>query len=309
MSRILHKLSAKGIESVSHDGKDFKLFDGGGLFLHVQKSGKYWRLKYRYTGKEKILSLGVYPEVTLSEARKKKNEAREILSKGIDPKEFKETKLRKQISTASNTFQAIALEWYKEFYQHKVTKGHAKSNLDRLEKYIFPQLGNRPISEITAPELLAVLKVLEKKGILETALRVKSLCGQIFRYAIATARASRDPASDLKGVLRTPEEKHHPAIIDPKEIGQLLEALDCYSGYPSTCSALRLAPLLFVRPGELRQAKWKDFDLDSAIWNYQPSKGGLPFEFPLSTQAIQILKEHFYITGDGEYVFPSVRSR
>lgn len=308
MSRTLNKLTARTVESASYNGKDQKLFDGGGLYLLVIKSGKYWRLKYRYSNKEKNLALGVYPLISLAEARKLRDENRKLLAQGLDPTAHKKAKIRQRDITESNTFKAIALEWHKEVHSHKVVKSHAKGNLDRLTKYVFPKLGHFPITEITAPQLLAVLRELEKRGILETVSRVKSLCSQVFRYAISTERATRDPASDLKGALKTPEEKHHPAIIDPKEIGQLLRAIESYKGHPSTSIALRLAPLLFVRPGELRQALWKDFDLDAGIWNYTPSKNGLPFEFPLPRQAIQLLKEQKVISGNSKYIFPSVRS-
>ncbi len=309
MAQALNKLTVKGLESSSHKGKDFKLSDGGGLYLLVQKSGKYWRQKYRIDGKEKVLALGVYPQVGLAEARKKRDEHRKVISEGIDPKAKKESDVRAQQRLSSNTFKAIALEWYSDLYSQKVSKGHAKTTHDRLIKYIFPKLGDCPIAEISAPDLLAVLRELENKGILETASRVRNICTQVFRYAIATERASRNPAEDLKGILKTPKEKHLPAITDPKEIAELLRVIEYHSGHSCSTTALKLAPYLFVRPGELRQAEWKDFDLEKAIWHYKPSKNGLPFEYPLSRQVVQILKEHHHITGDSKYLFHSVRTK
>jgi len=308
MSRALNKLTDTAVRKAKFEGSPRKIADGGGLYLHVQEKGKYWRQKYRYGGKEGLLSLGVFPTVTLKEARVKREENKKWLAEGIDPRAAKRKQAREQRISDSNTFKSIAIEWHEEVHLHKVSEDHAKSCLDRLRKYIFPKLGEQPIADISAPELLEVLRTLEKRGVLETVSRVKSLCSQVFRYAIATERATRNPASELTGALKTPKEKHHPAIIDPKEIGPLLKAIDGYDGHPTVHNALRVAPYLFVRPGELRNARWEDFDLEKAVWNFKPSKKGLPFEFPLSKQIIEILKEQKQICGNSPYVFPSTRS-
>ncbi|MBP9838905.1 MAG: integrase arm-type DNA-binding domain-containing protein, partial [Proteobacteria bacterium] len=309
MAGAINKLTVKGIDSIKHDGKDVKLFDGAGLYLHIQKSGKYWRLKYRFQEKEKTLALGVYPQVSLAEVREKREQSKKLIAQGIDPILDKKQKIRSYTINQENTFKALAIEWLEQVHNKKVCESHAERNYDRFEKYIFPKLGDFPITEITPLFLLKVLRELEQRGILETVQRVKSLCSQVFRYAIVTGRAERNPAEDLKGVLKTPEEKHHPAITNPDEIKLLLRAIDGYAGQSTTRAALRLAPYLFVRPGELRQMKWKDIDLDSAIWNYAPSKNGLPFKFPLSRQVVEILLEQYNISHNSEYVFPSPASR
>jgi len=308
MSRTTNKLSATKVKALKFEGKNKKVFDGGGLYIHVQKSGKYWRLKYRYCQKEKTLALGVYPLVSLAEARELRTKYKKTIAEGLDPIVVKKAKIKQFDLNARNTFKAVALEWHREVCSHNVSKNHAKTCLDRLNKYIFPKIGDIPIGQISAPELLTVLRELEKKGILETVKRVRSICSQVFRYAIITSKATRDPAADLKGALKTPKENHHPAITNPDEISKLLSAIDSYNGHATACNALKIAPLLFVRPGELRQAKWKDFDLEKGIWSYQPNKGGLPFDFPLSWQAIEILKEQKHVSHNSEYVFPSTRN-
>jgi len=208
-----------------------------------------------------------------------------------------------------NTLEAVAREWWESVHRHRVVASHADRNLRRLEMHVFPMLGRRPITEISPGELLDALRRVEQTGTIETAHRVRTLSGQVFRYAVATGRAERDIAADLRDALRAATTKHHPAIVDPEEIGPLLRAIHGYGGQPTTRAALRLAPYLFVRPGELRKAEWKDFDLDAAEWNYTPSKGGDPLVVPLPTQAVAILREIQGLTGQGQYVFPSLRGR
>ncbi|MBA4421479.1 MAG: integrase [Syntrophus sp. (in: bacteria)] len=289
--------------------KPLKLFDGGGLFLLVTtKGGKLWRMKYRFDGKEKLLALGSYPEISLFDARRRQDEARTQLAHGIDPGAVR--KAQKQVQTEeTETFEVIAREWHTKFTP-TWTPGHASAIKGRLERDLFPWIGKRPITEIKAPELLAVLRRVEDRGALESAHRIRTIAGQVFRYAVATGRAERDPSVDLKGALPQPGEKHHAAITDPKEVAPLLRAIDGYQGHFVVKCALRLAPILFVRPGELRHAEWAEIDLDESVWNIPASKMKMkePHLVPLPDQAVEILRELQPLTGSGRYVFPSVRS-
>lgn len=309
MARTMNTLSATAVKAATYKGKATKLFDGGGLFLHITKGGKYWRLKYRYGGKEKLLALGVYPQVSLQAARKSRDEAREWLIQGIEPSAHRRATKAAQVEAAANTFEFVAREWYEMLHRHKVVPAHAARNLRRLEIHAFPLLGRRPIAEITPGELLQVLRRVESKGHIETAHRIKTLCGQVFRYAIPTGRAERDISADLRDALRPAETKHHPALIKPEEIAPLLRAIESYGGHFATCAALRLAPLLFVRPGELRKAEWSHFDLNAGEWHYVPSKGAHPLLVPLPRQAVEILREMESLSGGGRYVFPSIRGK
>lgn len=303
-------LTDKSIQAARPADTTRKLSDGGGLYLELMPSGaRYWRWKYRFAGREKRLALGVYPTVSLKKARAKRDEAKKLLADGIDPSAHRRAERQAQAVAAANSFEAVAKEWYQSVHKHQVVQAHAERNLRRLEVHLFPSLRYRPIAEISAPELLEVLRRIEERGHLETAKRVRTLAGQVFRYAVATARAERDPAADLRDALRPAPTRHHAAITDPDEIGALLRAIEAYGGQPSTRAALRLAPLVFVRPGELRQARWKDFDLDAAQWNYAPSKGGLPLITPLPQQAVDILSEQAAISGRWDWVFPSVRGK
>jgi hypothetical protein len=242
----------------------YKLFDGGGLYLEVSPSGgKWWRWKYRVAKREKRISLGVYPDVTLAHAREKHQDARRQLAKGIDPGEAR--KAEKAFQVGTETFEAVAREWHEKFASSWVDS-HGDRVLRRLEKDVFPWLGRRQVGEIKAPEVLSVLRRIEERGALETAHRAMQNCGQVFRYAVATGRAERDPTGDLKGALPAPKEKHHASIIDPKQIGELLRAIDAYEGSFVTKCALRLAPMVFVRPGELRKAQWREIDFEKAEW-------------------------------------------
>lgn len=297
------------IRSIRLPEKPVKLFDGDGLFLFVTLQGsKLWRLKYRHEGKEKLLSLGKYPEIGLAEARQKKEEARKLLAAGIDPGAVK--KAQKQAETEeTETFEVIAREWHTKF-SPTWAKTHADGIMSRLERDIFPWIGKRPIAEIKAPELLTVIRRVESRGALESAHRVRTISGQVFRYAVATGRAERDPAADLKGALPPKKVKHHAAIIDPKEIAALLRAIEGYTGHFVVKCALRIAPLVFVRPGELRHAEWSEIDLEEATWNIPAHKMKMrdPHLVPLCRQAIEILKDLHPLTGTGRYVFPSARS-
>ena len=290
--------------------KTARIFDGGGLYLEVAPSGgKWWRLKYRHGGKEKRLSLGVYPDVSLKDARQRRDDARKLLANDIDPAENRKAVKAARVERAGNSFEVIAREWYAK-NSPNWAENHGKRILQRFERDLFPWIGGRPIAEITAPELLAVLRRIEARGAVETAHRAHQNCGQVFRYAIATGRAVRDPSPDLKGALPPVKEKHLAAITDPKAIGPLLRAMDDYQGQFVTKCALRLAPLVFVRPGELRKAEWVEFDLDKAEWNIPAERMKMrePHLVPLSAQAVAILRELHALTGGGKYVFPGART-
>ncbi|HEU5280994.1 MAG TPA: integrase arm-type DNA-binding domain-containing protein [Gammaproteobacteria bacterium] len=298
------------IKSAKPREKAYKLSDEKGLYLFIKPNGsKAWRLKYRFLGKEKSLSFGLYPDVTLADAREARDNARKLLAKDIDPGIAKQVSKRSAKDAAENSFEMIAREWFTKF-STKWSSSHGERLLRRLKKDIFPWIGNRPISEITAPELLAVLRRMENRGAIETAHRAHQNCGQIFRYAIATGRAERDPSADLKGAIPPAKKKHHASIIKPSAIGELLRAIDSYQGHFVTKCALRLAPLVFVRPGELRHAEWKEIDFANAEWRIPAEKMKMRVEHivPLSTQAIDILRELKALTGNGKYVFPSIRS-
>jgi integrase len=289
--------------------KPLKLFDSGGLFLLVTtKGGKLWRMKYRFVGKEKLLALGSYPEVALFDARHRRDEARRQLAQGIDPGAVRKAQ-KQAVTEETETFEVIAREWHTKF-SPTWTPGHASAIEGRLERDLFPWIGKRPIKEIKAPELLAVLRRVEDRGALESAHRIRTIAGQVFRYALATGRAERDPSVDLRGALPQPGEKHHAAITDPKEVAPLLRDINGYQGHFVVKCALRLAPLLFVRPGELRHAEWAEINLDEGNWNIPASKMKMkePHLVPLPDQAVEILRELQPLTGSGRYVFPSVRS-
>jgi integrase len=286
----------------------YKLSDSGGLHALIQPHGsKLWRLAYRYGGKQKTLALGVYPLVGLRDAREQRNEAKQLLAKGVDPSA--QRRLAKQVAATGNTFRAIA----EEVFIKQQNEGRADATLEKLRwlfEFAYPSLAERPIADITAPELLAVLRKVEVRGRYETARRLRSTCGMVFRYAIATGRAERDPSADLRGALTAPKVTHRAAIVDPSGIGALLRAIEGYDGHAPTRAALRLAPLVFVRPVELRHAEWSEFDLSGAQWSIPTHKMKMlrPHRVPLAKQSIAIIQELRKITGDGRWLFPSVRS-
>ena len=252
--------------------------------------GKWWRLKYRFGGKEKRLSFGTYPDVGLKAARAKREVARQQLAAGIDPSEAR--KAEKLADAGAESFEAIAREWHSKF-SPTWESGHGGRIIRRFERDVFPWLGKRPIAALRAPDLLAVLRRIESRGTQDTAHRVKQNCGQVFRYAVATGRADRAPTGDLRGALPTAKPKHHASIVDPKGIGQLLRAIDSYEGHFVTKCALRLAPLCFVRPGELRKAHWSEIDLEEAEWRIPAERMKMRQKHivPLSSQAVAILRE------------------
>lgn len=304
-------LSDTSIRAAKPKEKTYLMTDGEGMYLEVTPSGgKWWRFKYRFDGKQKRISLGTYPDTGLKEAREKRQEARRQLAAGIDPGESRKAQKAAGAEDSPNSFEVIAREWYGRQASSWVPS-HAEKIISRLERDLFPWLGKREIATITAPDLLAALRRIEERGAVETAHRALQNCGQIFRYAIATGRADRDPCPALRGALAPVKQTHYPAVTDPKKIGALLRAMDSYEGTLVTKCALRLAPLVFVRPGELRAAEWSEIDLERAEWTIPASrmKMGLAHLVPLSTQAAAILEEVRTLTGDGRFVFPSARTK
>ncbi|WP_421793889.1 tyrosine-type recombinase/integrase [Hydrocarboniphaga effusa] len=300
-------LSDTAVRNAKPADKAFKLTDERGMYLLVQQAGKYWRLDYRFGGKRRTLALGVYPDVSLKAARDRRDDARRLISEGIDPGTHK--KLTKAKEQSADSFEAVALEWLAKFSPNW-TPDHGDRIKRRLEVDVFPWLGARQVGDITPPELLATVRRIEGRGALETAHRALQNCGQVFRYAVATGRAVRDPSGDLRGALPPVKEKHHASITDPKAIGELLRSIQSYKGHFATISALRLAPLVFVRPGELRHAEWAEFDLTAKEWRIpgEKMKARAPHIVPLSDQAVAILEELQPLTGRSRYVFPSVRT-
>jgi integrase len=318
MPKRIIPLTEMQVSKAKPQEKQVTLFDGGGLFLLITPSGgKLWRFKYRFDGKEKLLALGPYPEISLAAARQRRDEARRQVAHGIDPGAVR--KAQKQAEAKeTETFEVIAREWHGKF-KDSWSPSHAHVTITRLERDIFPWMGKRPISEIEPPEVLAVLQRIESRGAAETARRMKIVCGQVFRYAVATGRAKRDQTVDLKGALKPVISKHMAALTDPKEVAPLLRAIDDYKGSFVVKCALQLAALFFVRPGELRAAEWSEIDLETAEWNIPIARMKLPLKtkqerkgqshlVPLSNQAIAILKDLHPLTGHSKFVFPSHRS-
>lgn len=302
------RLTNIAIRSAKPGKKSRKIFDGGGLYLEIAPNGsKWWRLKYRFRGKEKRLALGVYPRVSLKQARRKREDARELLDQQVDPSVFRKAERAANKGCSETSFEGVAREWLAKQSPYW-TPGHASRVLRRLETDIFPWIGRLPIATITAPLLLVAIRRIEERGALESAHRALQKCGQVLRYAVATGRAERDLTVDLRGALPHAKETHFAAVTDPKEIGPLLRVLDSYRGSLIVGYALRLAPLVFVRPGELRKAEWKDFDLDEAEWRFKVTKTDTSHLVPLSRQAVEILRELYPLTGRGRYVFPSPRT-
>ena len=284
----------------------YKLFDGGGLYLIVHPNGgRYWRFDYRSGGKRGTLAFGVYPTVSLAEARDKRDKAKKQLATGINPSEQRKLDRLAAESAGKNTFRAIAEQWLAK----RGREGRARVTLEKykwLLELAYPALGNCPIAEIDPPQLLNVLRGVEGRGRYETAIRLRSTCGQVFRYAIAIGYAKRDPSADLRGALTTPIVNHRAAVTQPKVIGAMLRAIDGYDGYAVTLAALRLAPLVFVRPGELRSAEWSEIDFGGAEWKIPAGKMKMrrPHRVPLSRQALAILRDLQSLTGGGRFLIP-----
>jgi integrase len=296
------------IKQYKPQSKTKKLYDEKGLYLEVAPSGgKWWRLKYRFDGKEKRVSLGVYPDVGLKEARTRRDDAKRLLVNGIDPSEHKKQQKQEYIAEHVNTFETVAREWYHKNLD-SWTQSYSDRTKRRLERDVFPWIGKTPVANVTAPDLLAVARRIDDRGARETAHRILNICSQIFRYAVANGLADRDITTDLKGAIPPSRGIHFAAVTEPQRIGEILRMFDDYRGSLVVRCALKLAPLVFVRPGELRQAKWSDIDFDNAQWSYLVTKTQTQHIVPLSTQAIGILKEIHPLTGNEMYVFPSQRS-
>lgn len=300
-------LTESAIKAARASEKPRKLSDERGLFLLINPNGsRLWRLKYRVDGREKLLAIGAYPDVGLKRAREKRDEARKLIADGVDPS----AKRQAEKLAVADTFEAIGREWM-ELQRQRLTPATFERNLRFLEDFLFPYLGRSPISRVKAQDLLAALKRVESRGHNETAHRVRAIAGNVFRYAIVTGRAERDVSADLRGALAPVVTRNRAAITDPARIGDLLRAIDAYRGQPATEAALKLAPLTFVRPGELRGAQWSELHLDGehAEWRIpkERMKMGEEHVVPLSQQAVAIFRELELITGGGRYVFPSLR--
>lgn len=305
--RILPLTDAQVSKAKPRD-KDYKLSDGGGLHLLVTKTGgKLWRFQYRFNGKQKSLALGQYPQITLASARKRRGEARTLLANERDPGEEKKAAKKAAALKDASSFELIAREWFSK-NEPVWSSGHALTVQNRLNKDVFPTIGKKPVSEITASDVLTMLLKIEARGAAETALRIKMMCGQVFRYAVATGRLEHDPSAALKPreIFKKRETRHHSAITEPKELTPLLRAIDEYQGTLVVKSALQLAPMLFVRPGELQKMEWSHVNLETSTWSIpaEQMKMKQPHIVPLPRQASKILQELYPATGDGQYVFP-----
>jgi len=319
------------IKAIKPGDERKRLNDGAGLYLLLfVKGGSHgWRFDYSFGGKRKTLSLGTYPDTTLALARSKADEARKLVSAGTDPSDVRQQAKAEQLRQREETeradagspplhsFEAVARQWLSTIHENKVSAGHAERTRIRLEQDVFPWIGRMAIADVKAPDLLACLRRVEARGAIETAHRITQACGQVFRFGIAEGKCARDHAADLRDALTPVNVKHRAAITDPKRAGQLLRAIYDYEGMPATRAALKLAPLVFVRPGELRKAEWAEFDLDAAEWKIPSERmkrskaekaNGVPHLVPLSTQAVEILRELQPLTAHGRYVFPSPRT-
>jgi integrase len=286
-----------------------KYADGDGMYLLVKPAGKYWRMDYRYLGKRKTLALGVYPEVSLAKARKRRETARELLADGIDPGVVKQEEKHARINAAMHTFEVVARTWLKKTAANRAPSTQEKVST-WLEKNVFPFIGDKPITAIGPRDVLTAVQKMEARGAVDSAHRVKQICGQVFRYAVASGLAERDVTVDLKGALAAVPKGNYAAITEPKQVGDLMRSIYAYAGHPYATAALKLAPLVFVRPGELQSAEWGEIDLDAAEWRIPGSKMkmGVDHIVPLSKQAVEILRAMHTLTGHNKYVFPSIRT-
>lgn len=294
------------IKNAKPKDKPYNLTDGGGLYLKVTGAGKYWRYNYNHNGKQKTLSMGVYPDTSLKQARDKHQAARELLAQGIDPSTHKQEAKAAERALTENSFELVAREWYDKF-SGKWSKDHAANILTRLEKDLFPFIGNKPIAEIEPPAILQCLRRIEGRGAVDSAHRAKTTAGQVFRYAVSTGKATRDPTPDLHGALPPPDRTHFAAITDPKEVGQLLRDIADYHGEITTIAALQLSGYLFQRPGEIRAMQWAEINLETKQWVIpaERMKRRKEHVVPLSRQALALLEELRPLTGRRTHVFPS----
>lgn len=303
-------LTATAINAAKAKDKPYKLTDTLGLYLLVTPAGgRLWRMNYRFSGKQKTLSFGSYPDVSLAKARDWRSSARELLAEGKDPAEVRKEEERAERGKSNASFRIIGDEWLDRLGK----EGRTDNTLGKMRwllEFAYPKIGDRPIADITAPELLEVLRTVEVRGRYETANRLRGTFSRVFRYAIATGRTDRDIAQDLRGALITPKTTHMAAIIEPKALGGLLRAIEGHEGQPTVRIALRMAPHVFVRPGELRSAEWKEFDIEAAVWTIPAEKMKMrrPHKVPLSRQVLELLDELRPMTGAGSFLFPSMRT-
>lgn len=296
-------LTDTAIRNSKPTDKAFKLYDEKGLYMIINPNGgKWWRFKYRFNDKEKTLSLGTYPEIKLAGARARRDEARELVANDVDPSVSRKAEKQAKSGNILNSFEVIAREWLTTKMKGK-SEGYQLNVLRRFELYLFPWIGKRPISELSAPDLLDAVRRIEKLNKVETAYRTLQAAGQVFRYAVQTGRALRDVTGDLKGALTPSVTKHMPAFTEPEQVAELMRAIDGFTGTLTVQTALRLAPLVFVRPSELRKAKWSDMDLKAGEWRYFVSKTKTEHIVPLSTQAIELLENIQPYSGMAEFVF------
>jgi len=301
-------LSHAAVQQAKPAGKSRRLYDTGGLCLQISPSGaRLWRFKYRFGGKAKMLSLGTFPAVSLAEARRRRDEARKMLATGVNPSAARKAAKVAAATADRNTLGAVTAEWVERF-SARWSEGHVVSLHSRL-RHVLPQLGGRPIAAVSPAEILAVLRNIEARGSLETAHRVRSILGQVFRFAIASGRAERDPTVDLRGALPPAKVEHFAAPLDPGELGRILRAIRSCQATPVVAAALKLAPMLFVRPGELRALRWQDIDFAAAEWRFVASKTGQAHIVPLPKQAVAILRDLRPLTGLGTFAFPNARDR
>jgi integrase len=299
------------IRQVKHSGAPAgdKHTDGQGLFLLVKDAGKYWRMSYRFVGKQKTLALGVYPAVSLAKARQRRDKARELLADGIDPGQSKRDEKQAKAMAASHTFEMVARTWLAKTVATRATTTQEKVT-NWLQKDVFPFIGSMPVSTIKPLDVLATVQKMETRGAVDSAHRVKQICGQVLRYGVATGLLERDVTVDLKGALSVIPKVNYAAITEPKQAGALMRSIFAYTGHPYAVAALKLSPLVFVRPGELRAAEWAEIDLDAAEWRIPGEKMKMKIDHlvPLSVQATEILRSVQAMTGHGKYVFPSIRT-
>ena len=301
--RYRQMLTVTATNNAKPKDKPYKLADEKGLYLFIQSSGsKLWRFDYRFGGKRKTLALGSFPDVSLSDARDKRDAARKLLANDADPSETKKAAKASKVGLQLNSLEVVAREWASSYFTNK-SASHQQRTLRRLELYIFPWLGSKQISEITAPQILEAVKRIENLNKLETAHRTLQAVSQVFRHAVQTGRAMRDPCVDLRGALPASVVKHMAAFTEPKQIAGLLRSIDGFTGSFTVQCALRLSPLVFTRPSELRTAKWADIDLESKEWRYRVSKTNTMHLVPLSTQAVKLFGEMKSLSGHGEFVF------
>ena len=310
MARLIKPLTAVQVQNAKPKDSMYKMFDGGGLFLQVNPSGgKYWKMKYRKAdGKEGLLTFGGYPEISLEQARRMRDEARAQRASGLDPGLVRQEEKAERRTRASNTFEAVSREWM-EVHATKVKAQTLHIYRVLLEKSVFPLIGKRPIAEMNAPDFLTLLRRLEEQKQLYSVKRISIVCGMIMRFAVAAGKAEADPTPALRGSLKAHKTKHLAAMTDPKQVGRLLRTIDAYPGSFVVSTALKIAPYVFVRPGELQHARWEDIDFDACEWRYTTSKTNTPHIVPLVPQVMKLLQELYAFTGNGEWVFPSQRQK